>query len=36
MSENKREWQESTYDPARQRAPERDASFETSSGQPVG
>ena len=35
MSENKREWQESTYDPARQRAPERDASFETSSGQPV-
>ena len=35
MSENKREWQENTYDPARKRSPERDASFETSSGQPV-
>ena len=35
MSENKREWQENTYDPARERAPERDASFETRSGQPV-
>ena len=35
MSESKREWQEATYGPARERAPERDAAFETSSGQPV-
>ncbi len=35
MSESKREWQEGTYEQARERAPERDAAFETSSGQPV-
>ena len=35
MSKNKREWQERTYDPARERSPERDAAFQTSSGAPV-
>ena len=35
MSENKRDWQESTYRPATEKSPERDAAFETSSGKPV-
>ena len=35
MSTNKQEWQESTYRQARERAPERDAVFETSAGTPV-
>ena len=35
MSESKREWQEGTYQKARERAPERDAAFQTSSGKPV-
>ena len=35
MSTNKREWQEGTYRQARERAPERDAAFETSAGTPV-
>jgi methylmalonyl-CoA mutase N-terminal domain/subunit len=35
MSQSKREWLENTYRPAVQRAPERDAPFETSSGRPV-
>jgi methylmalonyl-CoA mutase N-terminal domain/subunit len=32
---SKREWQESTYEPTRERSPERDAAFQTSSGKPV-
>ncbi len=35
MSQDKREWLEGTYGPARERAPERDAAFQTSSGKPV-
>jgi len=35
MSESKQEWLDNTYRPARERAPERDAAFATSSGQPV-
>ena len=35
MSKSKQEWQERTYEPARERSPERDATFETSSGKPV-
>ena len=35
MSESKREWQEGTYQKARERAPERDAAFQTSSGKPI-
>ena len=35
MSKSKQEWQEQTYEPARERSPERDAPFETSSGKPV-
>jgi len=35
MSESKQEWLDSTYRPARDRAPERDAAFATSSGKPV-
>ncbi len=35
MSESKREWQDGVYRPARDRSPERDASFQTSSGTPV-
>ena len=35
MSKSKQEWQEQTYEPARERSPERDATFETSSGKPV-
>jgi methylmalonyl-CoA mutase N-terminal domain/subunit len=35
MSRNKREWEEGTYRPAKERAPERDAAFQTSSGRPV-
>ncbi|MEX1253786.1 MAG: methylmalonyl-CoA mutase family protein [Dehalococcoidia bacterium] len=35
MSESKRDWLEGTYEQARERAPERDAAFETSSGKPV-
>ncbi|MGB2694525.1 MAG: methylmalonyl-CoA mutase family protein [Dehalococcoidia bacterium] len=35
MSENKQEWLESTYQEARERSPERDAPFATSSGKPV-
>ena len=35
MSKSKQEWQEQTYQPARERSPERDATFETSSGKPV-
>ena len=35
MSTSKREWQEGTYQEAKERSPERDAAFETSSGKPV-
>ena len=35
MSTSKREWQEGTYQEAKERSPERDATFETSSGKPV-
>jgi methylmalonyl-CoA mutase N-terminal domain/subunit len=35
MSDNKQEWLESTYRDAKERAPERDAAFQTSSGKPV-
>ena len=35
MSESKQEWQEGTYRQARERSPERDAAFQTSSGKPV-
>jgi methylmalonyl-CoA mutase N-terminal domain/subunit len=35
MSRSKSEWLDGTYGPARERAPERDAAFATSSGKPV-
>ena len=35
MSESKREWQEGTYRQARERTPERDVAFQTSSGKPI-
>ncbi|MCH7488772.1 MAG: methylmalonyl-CoA mutase family protein [Chloroflexi bacterium] len=35
MSESKREWQEGTYRQARERTPERDVAFQTSSGKPL-
>ena len=35
MSESKREWQERTYRQARERSPERDTPFNTSSGRPL-
>ncbi len=35
MSTSKREWQEGTYQEAKERSPERDAAFQTSSGKPV-
>ena len=35
MSTSKREWQEGTYQEAKERSPERDATFQTSSGKPV-
>ena len=35
MSENKRAWEEGTYRHATERAPERDATFQTSSGKPL-
>jgi methylmalonyl-CoA mutase N-terminal domain/subunit len=35
VSESKREWQAGTYRQARERSPERDAAFQTSSGTPV-
>ena len=35
MSDSKKEWLESTYRDAKQRAQERDAAFQTSSGKPV-
>jgi len=35
MSESKQEWHERTYRQAAERSPERDAAFQTSSGQPV-
>jgi methylmalonyl-CoA mutase N-terminal domain/subunit len=35
MSDSKREWQERTYEPARERSPERDALYQTSSGRPL-
>jgi methylmalonyl-CoA mutase N-terminal domain/subunit len=35
VSESKQEWLKQTYAPALRRSPERDAAFETSSGQPV-
>jgi methylmalonyl-CoA mutase N-terminal domain/subunit len=35
MSDSKQDWLESTYRDAKQRAPERDAAFQTSSGKPV-
>ncbi|MCH8026062.1 MAG: methylmalonyl-CoA mutase, partial [Chloroflexi bacterium] len=35
MSESKQEWQEGTYRQARERTPERDVAFQTSSGKPL-
>ena len=35
MSTSKREWQEGTYQEAKERSPERDATFQTSSGKTV-
>jgi len=35
MSESKDEWQETTYKEAKERAPEREIAFQTSSGKPV-
>ncbi len=35
MSGSKREWQDGTYRKARERSPERDVAFQTSSGKPV-
>ncbi len=35
MSESKQEWQERTYRQARERTPERDVAFQTSSGKPL-
>ncbi len=35
MSESKRAWQEGTYRQARERTPERDVAFQTSSGKPI-
>jgi len=35
MSNDKRDWLDTTYRDAKERAPERDAAFQTSSGQPV-
>jgi len=35
MSENKQDWLDSTYRQAAERAPERDAAFQTSAGSPV-
>ena len=35
MSDSKREWQDGTYRKARERSPERDVAFQTSSGKPV-
>jgi methylmalonyl-CoA mutase N-terminal domain/subunit len=35
MSESKHEWLEQTYRPARERAPEREAAFATSSSKPI-
>jgi methylmalonyl-CoA mutase N-terminal domain/subunit len=35
MSESKQDWTDGTYGPAKERAPERDTPFQTSSGKPV-
>jgi methylmalonyl-CoA mutase N-terminal domain/subunit len=35
VSKSKRDWQETTYEPTRERSPERDAAFQSSSGKPV-